>query len=389
MLRLPSLVAALFVAAILQYAVADGRESETSSSKPLLISAGIPKVHFWVGHYMDEFADAIEKQSGGEITFIRYYGGELVGPGRELDALNGYLIDVAAPLLAPYHEGTFPLSDITQLPTYQTTSPQITKAFQALLDSDEKIADGKTFYEHEIESQGLVAWPLGATEAYVIATSGKQIDQVADLRGMPMRAGSALQMLTIENLGATPVYLPSSQAYEALSRGVIESVVLSIGDWESYSLQELLRYSLTGISLGHWESYLAMKQETWDRLTKDQQMLWDSTARDMALANAEHISTQDRDVKSETASTADFVEIAEMPKDLQEFVADAAFRTWVQWIEKQEAAGEPATAAATLWVKYLEAEGGRVPPGVKTHLGVNRGTTRQQVSSGLTAAALE
>ncbi|PLW82054.1 C4-dicarboxylate ABC transporter substrate-binding protein [Kineobactrum sediminis] len=363
-LRLLVLTAVTFISCLSQ-------ASDQPKSKTLLISAGIPKVHFWVGAHMDEFADSLESQSNDKLKFIRYYGGELVGPGRELDALNGYLIDVAAPLLAPYHEGKFPLSDITQLPTYQTNSLQITKAFQALLDSKIEISEGKTFYDLEIRSQGLVAWPLGATEAYVIATSGKEITRPEDLRGMPMRAGSALQMLTIENLGATPVYLPSSQAYEALSRGVIDSVVLSIGDWESYSLQGLLKYSITGISLGHWESYLALKEETWDDLAPDLQELWDKVARDISLTNARHISAQDRDVKEKASKTARFVHIKSLPLKLQEFIAKAALSTWIQWIEKLEAQDKPARAAAVLWVNFVEQEGGMVPPGVKEYLGVN------------------
>lgn len=363
MIRIKELVAVLVVITSVA-----AQSSDQAGSKTLLISAGIPKVHFWVGAHMDAFADSLEIKSNNEITFIRYYGGELVSPGRELGALNGYLIDVAAPLLAPYHEGTFPLSDITQLPTYQTNSLQITKAFQALLDSSVEISSGKTFYELEIESQGLKAWPLGATEAYVIATSGKTISRAEDLKGMPMRAGSALQMLTIGNLGATPVYLPSSQAYEALSRGVIDSVVLSIGDWESYSLQGLLKYAITGISLGHWESYLALKQETWNELTPEQQLIWNQVARDIALVNARHISAKDEEVKTESSGNAKFVHITTLPTELQEFIASAALNTWIQWIEKLEAQGKPAKAAAVLWVNFVEREGGKVPPGVKDYL---------------------
>ncbi|MDZ4238437.1 MAG: hypothetical protein U1A81_09785, partial [Hydrogenophaga sp.] len=85
----------------------------------LTISAGIPKAHFWVGQHMDPFANAIEASTA--TKFKRFYAGELVAVGRELDALKGGTIDVAAPLLAPYHEGRFALSDVTQLPTYNTS----------------------------------------------------------------------------------------------------------------------------------------------------------------------------------------------------------------------------------------------------------------------------
>jgi TRAP-type C4-dicarboxylate transport system substrate-binding protein len=65
-----------------------------------IISTGLGKPHLWVGAHMDPFADAIEKASNGEITFTRFYAGELSAVGRELDSLTSGTIQVAAPLLA-------------------------------------------------------------------------------------------------------------------------------------------------------------------------------------------------------------------------------------------------------------------------------------------------
>ena len=112
-----------------------------TTSPPLTISAGLSQTHFWVGNFMDPFADAIEAET--DLTFTRFYAGELVAVGGELDALESGVISVAAPMLAPYHEGRFPLSDVTQLPTYGTDSPMITRAFQRLLASEAEVTKGK------------------------------------------------------------------------------------------------------------------------------------------------------------------------------------------------------------------------------------------------------
>ena len=216
----------------------------------LIIAASLPEVHFWVGKHMNPFADAVEEKTGGEVSFTRFYAGEITGIGRELDALQGGTIDVAAPLLAPYHEGAFPLSDVTQLPTVGTDSVMMTKAFLELMDSDEELADGKTFYEYEIEGKGIRAWPVATTAAYAISFAGVQPGSAADLSGMPLRAGSALHTIFLDELGATPVTMTSSASYEALSRGTIEGTILSIGDWKSYSMQDVLDYTITGVTGG-------------------------------------------------------------------------------------------------------------------------------------------
>jgi len=329
-------------------------------AKDLVISAALSQNHFWVGKYMDPFADALEKET--DITFSRFYSGELVSLGREFDGLQGGTIDVAAPLPAPYHEGMFPLSDISQLPTFNTNSASVTRAFQKLLDSDVKLKDGKTFYDYELGSKGLRAWAVGATGAYALSTTGKPLKMPEDLKGMPMRAGSALHTVALQRLGATPVTMPSAQAYEALSRGTINGMVSSIGDWKSYSFQEVLKYTITGVSIGHWESYLTTTNAVWKQLSDTERQAWDRIARETATINAQGIDLQDKEVQQAAqAAGAVFVPITELPTEMQEHISKAAGDTWIQWIEQTEKAGHPARAAATLWAQLIKEEGGTLP----------------------------
>jgi len=333
----------------------------------LTISAGLPQVHFWVGKHMDAFSDAIEAAT--DIRFQRFYAGELVQIGRELDALEGNTIDVAAPLMAPYHEGRFPLSDITQMPTYDTTSLMITRAFQKLLDSPVKIKGDKTFTQYELGDKGIRGWALGATGPYAISTINKPLQSPADLRGLPMRGGSALHIIALEQLGSTPVMLPTAQSYEALMRGTINGMILSVADWRSYSFVGVLNNTITGVSLGHWESYLGITEALWNRLSENQRQQWDRIARDIAIQNAEGIDRQEIEVRQEAEKIgATFAAIDDLPQEMRAHIAKAAANTWIRWIEQTEKSGHPAKATARLWVDLVKAEGGRVPDGVAEYL---------------------
>lgn len=231
-----------------------GTTAMPALAQNLIISSSLPQAHLWTGGHMVDFMEILEKDSNGAITFTPFFAGELTGVGRELDALQGGTVHIAAPLLAPYHEGAFPLSDVTQLPTYGTDSAIATRAFQQLLDSDEVLKDGKTFYQYEIEPKGIRAWAIGATSAYSISTAGKNPVTPADFKGMPLRAGSAIHTLVLNELGATPVTMPASNVYEALSRGTVNGLVLAISDWPAYSLEAVLKNSITDVAIGHWES---------------------------------------------------------------------------------------------------------------------------------------
>lgn len=87
----------------------------------LIMASSLPQVHFWVGKHMDLFADAIEERSHGDISFTRFYAGELTSVGRELDALQGGAIDVAAPCSPP----------ITRAPSRSPTSPNCRRSAPA------------------------------------------------------------------------------------------------------------------------------------------------------------------------------------------------------------------------------------------------------------------
>ena len=355
----------LFVATVTVQGCSGSPSPATFES--LTISAGLSQTHFWVGNYMDPFADAIEAET--DLAFTRFYAGELVAVGGELDALQSGVISVAAPLLAPYHEGRFPLSDVTQLPTYGTDSRMITRAFQRLLASEVEVRAGKTFYDYEITDKGLVAWGLGATGAYAISTTGAELNRVEDFRGMPVRAGSALHTIVLERLGVTPVTMPAASAYEALSRGTIDGIILSIGDWVSYSLEELLTYTVTDVAIGHWQSYLAMTQRTWDGLTNEQRDSWARVADAVTTSNAEYIDEQDGAVRARAlASGATFVPVQQLPVAMRDHIARAATETWIHWIEQTERNGHPARATAVLWAELVVAQGGTLPDGVANYL---------------------
>jgi len=145
--------------------------------------------------------------------------------------------------------------------------------------------------------------------------------------------------------------------------------MLTIGDWKSYSLQDILKYTITGVSLGHWESYLAINESLWKGMSEADRKAWDKAAREVAIKNSEGIDAQDVEILELTkAKGAKFVAVDSLSKEMSGHMAKAAYETWVQWIDQLEKKGHPAKAAAKLWASLIKAEGGRLPEGVDAYL---------------------
>ena len=336
----------------------------------LRISSGVGDKHCWTAGHMQPFADKIEQRTNGRVKFTRFMAGELCKAGQEYECLRRGSVDVAAPFLAPYHAGMFPLTDVTMMPVLNTSSIEATRAFEKLVASKVPLKGGKNFYQLEIESRGLVAWPLGPTEPYYISTLGKRFNTVADIKGTPIRGGAQATLTFIKAFGATALYMTGMDAYEAFSRGAIQGIVYSIPDWKSYGFQELIRYTITGLSIGHFPSYMAVTKKTWDKFPADIQKIWADTANEMAMESAKYwIGLRDPVIKeAKEKYKAVFEDISKLDPGVQKAIADGAVETWKNWITEQEAKGHPAKETARLWAQLIVAEGGKLPAGIKEYL---------------------
>jgi accessory colonization factor AcfC len=105
-------------------------------------------------------------------------------------------------------------------------------------------------------------------------------------------------------------------------------------------------------------------------LSDEQKTLWDKTARDIALTNAEKWEARVGTVKEASIKDdgGEFTSINDLSPAMKAFIDKAAADTWITWIEKTEGNGHPAKAAAKLYAELIQAEGGKLPAGVADYL---------------------
>src|SRR5699024_10017349 len=138
--------------------------------------------------------------------------------------------------------------------------------------SDVILKDDKTYYELEFSDKGLVAFPVTLTEPYVLSTVDKRIENVDDFKQtLTFKGAGRIHDIVANELNVTAVSMSRSETYEALSRGSLDGIIYTLADWKPSGFDELLRNTLTGMYLGHGASHLAMKEETWSKLSEETQ----------------------------------------------------------------------------------------------------------------------
>jgi TRAP-type C4-dicarboxylate transport system substrate-binding protein len=145
------------------------------------------------------------------------------------------------------------------------------------------------------------------------------INSMADLKGLKVRAGGAVFTRVIDALGAVPVSIPSSEAYEALERGQLDCVLGSVAWLKSYSLMDVVTHVVEepiGSYLGG--TAVNLNTETWGNLSDSQKSAWVSEVPGaIARITTGYIAD---DKKAKELALAKGIKFTKAPADMDKFL---------------------------------------------------------------------
>jgi TRAP-type C4-dicarboxylate transport system substrate-binding protein len=318
----------------------------------------------WQG-FFKPWMEQVEKESDGRITFTSFLSGELIKATNEPDALQQGLVQIAAPLLPTYDPALFPMSEIAMLPLAKSSPLIGSMALKALLESDVPLKDGKTFSELEYGDNGFVAIPITISEEYSISTTGTRFETVEDLQSVTLRTPSRIHELFAKNVGFNSITMPSFDLFDALSRGAVDGSLLFISDWTGYGFDELFKYTVTDVNLGHFTSVMALTTKQWDQLPKDLQIIMINAANAQIPKGAELWAKRRAEIISDTQSKgAEFVSLHDLAPDVKQLLESGMVKTWYDFIEMLNERDLPGTELARLWRDLVIEQGGDVPSAI-------------------------
>lgn len=189
-----------------------------------------------VGEGCNLLADWIFKMSGGRMKINIYGSGELI-PGLEIfDAVSMGASDMGHGA-GYYWVGKFPASQ------FFTTVPfgMNTQEMNAWMYS----GNGMKLWNEVYEKYNLVPMPAGNTGFQMGGWFNKEINSIADLKGLKMRI-PGLGGKVLAKAGGTPVVSSGSEIYTNLERGVLDATEW-IGPYHDYLMgfHEIAKYYYT------------------------------------------------------------------------------------------------------------------------------------------------
>jgi TRAP-type C4-dicarboxylate transport system substrate-binding protein len=345
---------------------ADNGAAAGDGDEPIELRAGtgLSAQHAWWEATMVPWMERVEELTDGQVTFTEFTGGELVDVPDEIDAIQDGTIDVTL-MLPIYLPGQFPLAEVTMLPISHSDVEIASQAWRDLLESDEELVDGQSYYESQFGQNGLHGWAVSTTEEYAISTTGVEFDSVDTVQGLSLRTPSRIHEMYAGNVGIDSVTIPAVEMFDALSRGAFDGSFYSVADWSGYGFQDLFMYTLTDINFGHFNALIGMTDDTWNDLPEHVQDAMNEAHEDIFMDGArEWMDRSDEMRDYNTGEGGTFESFDELDPDVQDHLVDGVEDTWMDYIELLEQDGLPGTEVAIMWRDILVENGGEVPEGI-------------------------
>lgn len=283
------------------------------------------------------FADEIKKKTDGRVEITVYPVGTLTPPAKTYDAVSKGIADIgmSCPL---WVAGRFPMSEIFEMPSDIPSSWVTTKVYTELYEKFpfKEYDDVHVLYLH-------------GPGRNVIATKSTPVKRLEDLKGLKLRTSGATIDL-VKAWGAVPRAMAMSEAYEALSKGVIDGNFAVPEVLKGFKTAEVLKFvTITPVSTSSCQ-FVAMNKKRWNSLPEDIKKVFTELSREWAEKQAMVWMYYDKTGLEYFRTLSADRQVFVVPADQKEQWEKPAKAVLAKYIADKEAMGLPAKE----YVKFFQ-----------------------------------
>jgi len=208
-----------------------------------------------------EFAKNVSEKSGGKLTIVTHPGGSLYKGGEIFRAVRTGQAQIGERFMSALGKED-PLLEVDSQPFLATNYGAAMRLYKA---SKPEIVKG-------LDSKGLVflyAVPWPAQGLY----SKKEINSVADLKGLKFRAYNSATIRIAELTGMTPTKIEAAEIRQAFSTGAVESMITSPTTGKNKKIWENGVGYFYDIAAWFPKNMVIVNKDAWNKLDKATQNL--------------------------------------------------------------------------------------------------------------------
>lgn len=218
-----------------------------------------PKHPIGIGYQI--FADELKKDTNGKLTVRIFAAESLLGAKAISDGVRDDVADLGTDTMT-YTPSYYPhgvlLNDMAMLGENDMAATFAIDELY-LLNCKPCLA--------EFEKQNQVFTSVVSTSPYVIIAKN-DLNSLEKMKGKKLRAGGSLWDRFAISAGATGLNIPTSEMYEALSRGILDGAMYAVGGLKTHGLADVA-HQVIMLKLGSYRpnSMFTFNRDVWNKMT--------------------------------------------------------------------------------------------------------------------------
>ena len=247
----------------------------------LTYSNFFPPSHFH-SVLVDQFCQEIEERTDGWVKITHYPGGSLTPAPGVYDGVVEGISDIGMSVLA-YTMGRFPATELVDLPHGYPSGWVATKVANDYYEEfkPEEFDDVHVLYFH-------------AHGPGTILTTDKPVRTLEDMKGLVLRS-TGVGAKIAEALGATGYAASQGEAYELMSKGVIDGSVTPPEVLKGWKQAEIVKYLTTCYDVGYTaDMFVVMNKDKWESLPDKYQKVFTEVSKEWSEKHAKVWSYYDK-----------------------------------------------------------------------------------------------
>ena len=299
--------------------------------------------HFPAPHVINGLANQwgkeIEKRTNGKVNVTVFSGGTLMPPDKCYDGVMKGIADIGIAVPA-FTRGRFPLTEVLDLPLGYKNAIAATQLTNEYF--------GK-FKPKEFDGVQIM-YSFGHGPA--VLHSKKAVNKLEDFKGLKIRC-TGLAAKIVGAIGGAPVAMPVSEAYDALSRGIVDASLAAMEAVEGWRWGEVTKFSIESPGFGYTTTFVVvMNKEKWNTLPPDIQKI-------IEKANEEWIEKTGKDWDEIDNSGKNFAlklgnKVISLSKEETERIAKAVRPLLDEYVKNTKERGLPGEEALNFCIDRLK-----------------------------------
>jgi TRAP-type C4-dicarboxylate transport system substrate-binding protein len=301
----------------------------------LVMSSWLPPRHPIVVGAMKPWAEQVEEVTEGRVT-VRVLARPMGPPPAHYDLARDGVADITYGLHSFTTDDRFERSRIGQFSFLGDDAVSGSVAFWSVYSG---------MLDAQAEHEGTKLLGLFVHGPGVLHNNVRKIESRADIEGLKIRTPGGYIADLMADLGATTLFMSSTEVYEKLSRGVIDGVTFTYEALTAFNLTDDLKYTMRvpgGLYNTTW--FLVMNGDKWAEISAEDQAAIEAISGE-AFARLVGAAWNGADDAAIEKIEAAGIEIFDAPPPLVEEIKGVAAGYEAAWSESIGADGFDGQAA--------------------------------------------